>query len=533
MYNAWSIPSERSASRKVYLSPKTTMKDQEDKRPHEDDNGALTGFSYKTTIAYGQLCRWCYKLFGTICRRQTQFEMLLLGCQWVNGIKVLMMKNTKTISQIIMLSFGRLFRYSAIYGMYYLLRVALVKQWKTGASPKVAFDFNGYYSILKQIFDLKASIQLTLPNLFCTRINFEIRNHVEEIENRNARQECIAREDVTTLSKQNIIQEGAPGDVFLNDGGKELTKVRNVDADEINLMKNSDSKSIEVKKGLESRPLNPILSQIRTFNTQSLTPPRKQTWVKKSASSSRKDDKLCSPFGSKHSMFDDLAAGLRKRRARLSTAVFKTKVALLNRGVYDDDDSENDGDGGRWSTGTDESDSLTGSTRETACNKAILENLNDRKEQKQSRVTTPDLLNTLSSPVHVIKNKIRLNSVVHEPSKLKHVNSEPMADSNRLRVSNITKNIENNVDGKSSEKPYNQKENEGDENKFSPNIMQNATMKARNEDDIRVDERLSVQSEKLHMLSPRHSRRRSRSRRRIIYVPSSSEGVNGVEGCDE
>ena len=44
------------------------------------------------------------------------------------------------------------------------------------------------------------------------------------------------------------------------------------------------------------------------------------------------------------------------------------------------------------------------------------------------------------------------------------------------------------------------------------------------EDDVRVDERLSVHK-KIDMFSPRHSRRRSRSRRHMIYVPSSPEGI--------
>eukprot|EP00944_MAST-04C_sp_MAST-4C-sp1_P004108 g4108.t1 len=428
-----------------------------------------------------------------------------------------------------MLSIGRLIQYSIIYGMYYLFRVALVKQWKTGASPKVALDFNGYYSILKQLFDLKASIQLTLPNLFSTHINIEISNHMAEVENRPARRESIAPADVCRMSKQNKIKESAPAKGNVGDSQKELAKVKNVEANEIEPKENNNFEPRAAGQSLKSRPLNPLLSQIRTFNTQSLTPPRKQSKVKDPASGSRKDDELGLPFGSKHSMFDDLAAGLKKRRARLSTAVFKKNVALLNRGVYDDDDSENDGDGGRWSTGTDESDSIIDNTRNVTSDKTISENLktDGQRPQEVSRVTTPDLLNTLSSPVHVISGRhIRSNSVIHEPSKLRHVNSEPIADSTNQIIQKKTKCIEDHIRGMSSEKHHGNKENEGDENIFSRTIMQK-------EDDVRVDERLSVHSEKLDMLSPRHSRRRSRSRRHIIYVPSTPEGVNGIEECDE
>ena len=119
------------------------MKKQQDQVQYKDNGRAVTDFSYKTTIFYSQLRQWYYRLFGTICRRQTQFEMLLLGCQWVNGIKLALMNRTKTLSRIAMLSMRRLIQYSIIYGMYYLFRVALVKQWKSGASPKVALDFNG------------------------------------------------------------------------------------------------------------------------------------------------------------------------------------------------------------------------------------------------------------------------------------------------------------------------------------------------------------------------------------------------------
>ena len=421
--------------------------------------------------------------------------------------------------------------------MYYLFRVALVKQWKSGASPKVALDFNGYYSFLKQLFDVKASIQLTLPNLFSTHINIEISNHTAEVENRPVRQESIAPVDVSRVSKQNKIQESAPakGNVDMGDNQEELTTLKNIDVNEIESKENSDFEPMEAGLSLKSRPLNPLLSQIRTFNTQSLTPPRKQSKANNSAPGSRKKDELCSPFGSKHSMFDDLAAGLKKRRARLSTAVFKKNVALLNRGVYDDDDSENDGDGGRWSTGTDESDSIIGTTKNVASNETVPENLkaDGARQQEACRVTTPDLLNTLSPPVHTISRHLRSNSVVHEPSKLKQVNSEPITDSIHQRMEKKRNRIEGCAHGTPSKKYHGNKENEGDENVFSRTIMQNATMNVQKEDDVRVDERLSVQSEKLDMFSPRHSRRRSRSRRHMIYVPSSPEGINGIKECDE
>ena len=146
----------------------------------------------------------------------------------------------ETLSRITMLSIGRLIQYSIIYGMYYLFRVALVKQWKTGASPKVALDFNGYYSILKQLFDLKASIQLTLPNLFSTHINIEISNHMAEVENRPARRESIAPADVCRMSKQNKIKESAPAKGNVGDSQKELAKVKNVEANEIEPKENNN-----------------------------------------------------------------------------------------------------------------------------------------------------------------------------------------------------------------------------------------------------------------------------------------------------
>ena len=117
--------------------------------------------------------------------------------------------------------------------------------------------------------------------------------------------------------------------------------------------------------------------------------------------------------------------------------------------------------------------------------------------------------------------------------QIKAVNSEPIADSTHQTMQKKTNCIEDYANGTSSKKYHGTKENEGDENVFSRTIMKNATMNVQKEDDVRVDERLSVQSEKLDMFSPRHSRRRSRSRRHIIYVPSTPEGVNGIEGCDE
>ena len=185
----------------------------------------------------------------------------------------------------------------------------------------------------------------------------------------------------------------------------------------------------------------------------------------------------------------------------------------MNRGVYDDDDSENDGDGGRWSTGTDESDSIIGTTKNVASNETVPENLkaDEARQQEACRVTTPDLLNTLSPPVHTISRHLRSNSVVHEPSKLKQVNSEPITDSIHQRMEKKRNRIEGCAHGTPSKKYHGNKENEGDENVFSRTIMQKKMMCK--------DERLSA-SEKLDMFSPRHSRRRSRSRRRMIYVPS-------------
>ncbi len=170
-----------------------------------------------------------------------------------------------------------------------------------------------------------------------------------------------------------------------------------------------------------------------------------------------------------------------------------------------------------------------------ASNETVPENLkaDGARQQEACRVTTPDLLNTLSPPVHTISRHLRSNSVVHEPSKLKQVNSEPITDSIHQRMEKKRNRIEGCAHGTPSKKYHGNKENEGDENVFSRTIMQNATMNVQKEDDVRVDERLSVQSEKLDMFSPRHSRRRSRSRRHMIYVPSSPEGINGIKECDE
>ena len=57
----------------------------------------------------------------------------------------------------------------------------------------------------------------------------------------------------------------------------------------------------------------------------------------------------------------------------------------MNRGVYDDDDSENDGDGGRWSTGTDESDSIMDNTRNVTSNETISENLKTDGQDNRKR----------------------------------------------------------------------------------------------------------------------------------------------------
>ena len=74
----------------------------------------------------------------------------------------------------------------------------------------------------------------------------------------------------------------------MGDNQEELTTLKNIDVNEIESKENSDFEPMEAGLSLKSRPLNPLLSQIRTFNTQSLTPPRKQSKVNNSAPGRKK-----------------------------------------------------------------------------------------------------------------------------------------------------------------------------------------------------------------------------------------------------
>ena len=64
-----------------------------------------------------------------------------------------------------------------MYSLYYMFRISVVKRWQNGTSPNIHLDFNGCYSILKQLFAFKAFLEINLPNLITISVNIQLKNH--------------------------------------------------------------------------------------------------------------------------------------------------------------------------------------------------------------------------------------------------------------------------------------------------------------------------------------------------------------------
>ncbi len=478
----------------------------------KNTEGETTKFSYNVSVMYKQLCQYYSKLFGIFSRHQTSFEISLIVYRWIQYLS----RSSTTASNFyskLALSICQLTKFGIVYICYYKFRTSVVKRWENGASPKISLDFSGCYSVLKNLFALKTLFELNLPNLFTLSININLKSY----DYRNEQEITKCSTNNNTFKKMDSRAEKKNEEEILSQHHDEKRERGDIltGATLVTVGNNVETKSTIPTKN--KMPVNPLLSQIRQFNNQSLTPPRKKMNYEINDNVNHENTTesfIPPPKGGNHSIFADLAAGLRKRRARLSTAVFKTKDALASRDIYDDFDGDSDGDISsdehRWSTGTDENAQIFKPNKQINNNKnnrgyvgsiktGETENVSntnkiDTKHNNPSRIMTPDLVNMFSPPVKLQQHSnSKLSSKVKDGNHSKLCNSVdffPEANGNNVEAENNAKN---------------------DENSNTENINEN----------IKVDKRLSINNENIFRSVPhKKNGRRSRSRRHLIYVPS-------------
>ena len=570
-------------------------------------------FSYHVNILYKQLSHYYLKLFGIFSRHQTQFEVSFIAYQWITYSYLLRSNPVSNVYTKMLLSMKQFMKLGMMYSLYYMFRISVVKRWQNGTSPNIHLDFNGCYSILKQLFAFKAFLEINLPNLITISVNIQLKNHNNTekivqnnnnnnnnalIENKYVSQQVVVKnveekEKVKTTTtnfienkttKTEVVEDYSTNfnkDMIDNEENEEeilLKKPSNcppTTTTTINSINNKKGKSTVIPPKKQNMPVNPLLSQIRQFNTQSLTPPRKKLINENSDDVDHVNENggFFSPSKGKHSMFADLAAGLKKRRARLSTAVFKTKGALANRGVYDDDDDSDEddddsSDGHRWSTGTDESDIITRANIQVdnvekkddeLALTSIKPSANIKVTEKEnknnsSRIMTPELVNMFSPPPkfqHYNSNNKMFDgfssssAVKGKHSKLcNNVDSTPEKNNENIIVTNNSNPIKEQppiMDGNLLSEIRNFNSNINHQNKKKQNTQSPTTkidtmnkkndndIKMKNEENFKLDKRLSINNENICISSPRRNGRRNRSRRHLIYVPSLSNNDEVVE----